>query len=92
MTQAEKRFWDRIHQNIENHERKRRGINGEDHPSDKTLSRDLALEQAEADILFVLKHPMQSCKVCRYANADCTKEGTDCHPEWRGLGEEKQEP
>lgn len=50
-----------------------------------------ALEQAENDIQFMLKHPLQSCKACYYADAECMKDGANCHPKWRGPEETKKE-
>ncbi len=41
-------------------------------------------EKLRADLAFALKNPMQGCKVCKFRDADCSRSGQDCHPEWRG--------
>lgn len=39
------------------------------------------IQDMRRDLLFVLAHPMERCKVCRYRDQDCGKE---CIPAWIG--------
>jgi hypothetical protein len=41
-------------------------------------------EKLNADLVYVLKNPLQGCKVCKFCDADCSRCGQNCHPEWRG--------
>lgn len=41
-------------------------------------------EKLKTDLVFALKNPMQGCKVCKFCDADCSRSGQDCRPEWRG--------
>ena len=47
-------------------------------PEEKTI------QDLRRDLLFVLTHPMERCKVCLYRDADCDKDG--CVPAWIGDG------
>lgn len=46
-------------------------------PEQKTI------QDLRRDLLFVMQHPLDRCKVCRYRDRDCAKEG-GCTPAWRG--------
>lgn len=41
-------------------------------------------EKLKADLAYALKNPLHSCKVCKFCDADCSRNGQNCHPEWRG--------
>ena len=43
---------------------------------------EMKLQEMRHDLLFVMSHPMQACKVCAYRDRDCT--GAKCTPKWRG--------
>lgn len=44
--------------------------------------------QLMQDLIFALAHPMECCKVCKFRDADCSRSGQNCKPEWRGTHEE----
>lgn len=37
------------------------------------------------DLYFVLRHPLEGCKVCKFRDRECSRTGQDCNPEWRGV-------
>ena len=37
------------------------------------------------DLYFVLRHPLEGCKVCKFSDRECSRTGQDCNPEWRGV-------
>ncbi len=41
-------------------------------------------EKLKADLAYALKNPLHSCKVCKFCDADCSRNGQNCRPEWRG--------
>lgn len=43
---------------------------------------DKIIQDMRRDLLFVMSHPMQACKVC--ANRDRECHGAKCEPIWRG--------
>ena len=43
------------------------------------------IQDITQDLMYVMKHPMDRCKVCLYRDRDCQKEG-GCTPAWRGFG------
>lgn len=38
------------------------------------------IQDLHRDLLFVLAHPMERCKVCKYRDKECT----ECVPSWLG--------
>ena len=38
------------------------------------------IQDMRRDLLFVLSHPMERCKVCRFRDKDCK----ECTPAWIG--------
>lgn len=37
------------------------------------------------DLYFVLRHPSEGCKVCKFRDRECSRTGQDCNPKWRGV-------
>lgn len=44
--------------------------------------KDRLVQDMRRDLLWVMRHPMQSCKVCAFRDRDCAVEG--CTPRWQG--------
>lgn len=39
------------------------------------------------DILYIMKHPMESCKMCARRDDPTCKSGVNCDPIWKGVGD-----